>query len=203
MDGSGFTSGRMHSCSRPSKDIERLGLLKHIKTCAGSLNFRLRKPTNGALSKTPSNHAFGIAIDLNSDDGSLGESVAPVAPVFQKLWFVWGKSFADPMHFEVARFINHPRSVASAVKTRLAGAPLAFDTINFGGEVMAPLGQIDAALKLSYSPSVGQRVRGQGRGGSGGDRRRATGWWLGLRATDAIGRTGRASNGLRQRVQDR
>jgi len=53
-------------------DIEHLGLLHHIKTCGGALNFRLRKPTNGALSKLPSNHAFGIAIDLNEDDGSLG-----------------------------------------------------------------------------------------------------------------------------------
>jgi len=46
-------------------DIERLGLLKHIKTCAGSLNFRLRKPTSGVLSKLPSNHAFGIANRTN------------------------------------------------------------------------------------------------------------------------------------------
>src|SRR2546430_983402 len=44
-------------------DIERLGLLRHIKTCAGSFNTRLKKPTSGALSKEPSNHSFGIAID--------------------------------------------------------------------------------------------------------------------------------------------
>jgi D-alanyl-D-alanine carboxypeptidase len=94
------------------QDIERLNLLRHIKTCAGSLNFRLRKPTNGSLSKLPSNHAFGIAIDLNADDGSNGASVAPVAPVFEALGFKWGVSFNDPMHFEVEEFIEEPDPVS-------------------------------------------------------------------------------------------
>jgi hypothetical protein len=93
-------------------DIERLDLLKHIKTCAGSVNFRLRKPINGSLSKLPSNHAFGIAIDLNADDGSNGASVAPVAPVFEALGFTWGVAFNDPMHFEVEEFIENPDSVS-------------------------------------------------------------------------------------------
>lgn len=53
-------------------DIERLGLLHHIDSCAGSLNSRLKKPTKGGVSKEPSNHAFGIAIDLNAEDGSFG-----------------------------------------------------------------------------------------------------------------------------------
>jgi hypothetical protein len=100
-------------------DIERLGLMHHIKTCAGALNFRLRKPTSGALSKKPSNHAFGIAIDLNSDDGSLGASVAPVAPVFEALGFNWGIEFADPMHFEVELFIDEPDSVSGALAAHL------------------------------------------------------------------------------------
>lgn len=86
--------------------IETRGLLHHIKTCAGTLNPRLRKPTSGRLSKLPSNHAFGIAIDLNEDDPGFGDSVAPVAPIFQSLGFTWGKEFNDPMHFEVNRFLN-------------------------------------------------------------------------------------------------
>ncbi|MBB2961924.1 M15 family metallopeptidase [Methylobacterium sp. R2-1] len=93
-------------------DIEKLGLLHHITSCAGALNMRLRKPTSGGLSKLPSNHAFGIAIDLNSDDDRLGASVAPVAPVFEALGFHWGISFNDPMHFEVEEFIEDPDSVA-------------------------------------------------------------------------------------------
>lgn len=94
-------------------DIERLGLMQHIRSCAGSLNFRLRKPTNGSLSKLPSNHAFGIAIDLNADDGEIGASVKPVAPVFEALGFKWGISFDDPMHFEVEEFIDDPDSVSA------------------------------------------------------------------------------------------
>lgn len=86
--------------------IEAKGQLHHIKTCAGTLNPRLRKPTSGALSKLPSNHAFGIAIDLNEDDPGFGDSVAPVAPIFQSFGFRWGKAFNDPMHFEVNRFLS-------------------------------------------------------------------------------------------------
>jgi hypothetical protein len=85
--------------------IEARGLLHHVKTCAGTLNARLRKPTSGALSKLPSNHSFGIAIDLNENDPGFGDSIAPVAPIFQSLGFTWGKAFNDPMHFEVNRFI--------------------------------------------------------------------------------------------------
>jgi len=93
-------------------DLEKTDLLRFVKTCAGSVNFRLRKPTSGNLSKLPSNHAFGIAIDLNSDDGSLGASVTPVAPVFEAHGFLWGKAFNDPMHFEVEEFVDAPKSVA-------------------------------------------------------------------------------------------
>jgi hypothetical protein len=86
--------------------IEQRNLLQHVKTCAGTFNARLRKPTSGALSKLPSNHSFGIAIDLNEDDPGFGDSVAPLAPVFQSLGFTWGKEFNDPMHFEVNRFMS-------------------------------------------------------------------------------------------------
>jgi hypothetical protein len=83
------------------------------------LNFRLKKPTNGSLSKTPSNHAFGIAMDLNSDDGSLGASVAPVAPVFEAQGFKWGISFHDPMHFEVEEFIESPEAASPHLAAHL------------------------------------------------------------------------------------
>lgn len=86
--------------------IENQGLLHHVMTCAGTLNVRLRKPTSGALSKLPSSHAFGIAIDLNEDDPGFGDSVAPLAPIFESMGFTWGKAFNDPMHFEVNRFLS-------------------------------------------------------------------------------------------------
>ena len=57
------------------------------------------KPTSGKLRKLTSNHAFGISINLNADDGSLGALVAPVAVVFEEMGFKSGKAFGDPMHF--------------------------------------------------------------------------------------------------------
>ena len=130
-------------------DIERMGLLHHIKTCAGSLNMRLKKPTSGALSKQPSNHAFGIAIDLNSDDGSLGSSVAPVAPVFQANGFKWGISFNDPMHFEIESFIDNPKPVATQVKVvRSTGATLELGAFNFQGKVVADMALVRQVLRL-------------------------------------------------------
>jgi len=87
------------------KEIKAQDLLPTIKTFGGSLNFRLRRPTNGKLSKLPSNHAFGIAIDLNEDDGSNGGTVAPVAPILKKFGFLWGKSFSDPMHYEIEKLL--------------------------------------------------------------------------------------------------
>ncbi|MDM0009394.1 M15 family metallopeptidase [Variovorax sp. J22G73] len=120
---------------RSFEEIAQRGLLHHIKTCAGTLNKRLRKPVGGGLSKLPSNHAFGIAIDLNSDDGSMGGSVAPVAPIFQANGFIWGKSFNDPMHFEVNTFVSadslaakgveavQPQFIACGQKVHNRGAP--------------------------------------------------------------------------------
>ena len=96
------------------REIEAQGLLHHIKTCAGTWNKRLRKPIGGGFSELPSNHSFGIAIDLNSDDGSNGASVAPVAPILQAHGFTWGKSFNDPMHFEVNTFLSPGRTLALA-----------------------------------------------------------------------------------------
>ena len=86
--------------------IDERGQLNVIKTCAGTFNPRLRKPTSGVVSRLPSNHAFGIAIDLNEDDPGFGDSVAPVAPIFQAFGFAWGKSFNDSMHFEVNQFLS-------------------------------------------------------------------------------------------------
>jgi len=138
-------------------DIERLGLLHHIKTCAGALNFRLRKPTSGALSKLPSNHAFGIAIDLNADDGSLGASVAPVAPVFEALKFKWGKSFNDPMHLEVESFIDHPRTIVHDIAVVLDDR-----SIDFGGKNLMGNLVIDAS-KAGGLPGVSAERNGASR----------------------------------------
>jgi hypothetical protein len=143
-------------------DIERLGLLHHIKTCAGALNFRLRKPTSGALSKLPSNHAFGIAIDLNADDGSLGASVAPVAPIFEAFKFKWGKSFNDPMHFEVEGFIDHPRTIVHNVEVALDGRRIDLGATNLMGNLVIDSSRAVRLPGVSAEPSSGSKMKFRG-----------------------------------------
>lgn len=146
-------------------DIERLGLLRHIKTCAGSVNFRLRKPTSGALSKTPSNHSFGIAIDLNSDDGSLGATVAPVAPVFEAFDFKWGKSFNDPMHFEVERFLDHARPSVQDVSVVLNDKDVDLGAKNMMGNLVMDVAKSEALPGISVEHD-GSKISVKGPAGS-------------------------------------
>jgi hypothetical protein len=86
------------------EEVERRNLLSHIVEFGGGFEPRLRKPTDGSLSKLPSNHAFGLAIDINPNDGSNGGTAAPLEPVFTLHGFLWGQAFHDPMHFEVRAF---------------------------------------------------------------------------------------------------
>jgi hypothetical protein len=147
-------------------DIERLGLMHHIRTCQGALNYRLKKPTNGGLSKLPSNHAFGIAIDLNADDGSLGQSVAPVAPVFEAFKFKWGKSFNDPMHFEVRSFIDHPRSIIQDVTVILNDKTIDLGAANLMGNLVCRTSKIGALPDVSATMTKGSKTVFKGPAGT-------------------------------------
>ena len=58
-----------------------------------------------------SNHAFGLAIDLNSDTnqlGTRGDMDPRVVEIFQKWGFEWGGDWErpDPMHFELAQLLS-------------------------------------------------------------------------------------------------
>ncbi|MBK0393738.1 M15 family metallopeptidase [Ramlibacter algicola] len=89
-------------------DIEKRGLLHLVQKVSRGFHPRLRKPTDGSISHKPSNHAFGLAIDLNSDDGSNGGSTAPLHGIFEAHGFAWGNNFPspDPMHYEVVTFLD-------------------------------------------------------------------------------------------------
>ncbi len=89
-------------------EIEQVGLLDVIKEFNSVFSMRLRRPTSGVFSSLPSNHAFGIAIDINQGDGGNGITSAPLAPIFAKYGFVWGNNFTspDPMHYEVSQFYS-------------------------------------------------------------------------------------------------
>lgn len=58
-----------------------------------------------------SNHAFGLAIDFNSDTnmlGTQGDMDPRVVEIFEKWGFEWGGYWErpDPMHFELARLLS-------------------------------------------------------------------------------------------------
>lgn len=59
-----------------------------------------------------SNHAFGLALDLNvsgNQRGTVGEMDRSVVAIFEKWGFTWGGrwQYTDPMHFEMNRIV-HP-----------------------------------------------------------------------------------------------
>ena len=65
-----------------------------------------------------SNHAFGLAVDLNvpgNGRGTVGEMHRGVVAIFEKWGFAWGGrwSYTDPMHFELAQIVD-----AQAVSAR-------------------------------------------------------------------------------------
>jgi hypothetical protein len=147
------------------EDIEKLGLMKHIKTCAGAFFPRLRKPTSGKLSKLPSNHSFGIAIDLNADDGSNGGTVAPVAPVFEAHGFHWGKSFNDPMHFEVEKLIDEPKSSVQDIKVTTEDKNIDVDAKNIFGDLFINLKKLKNVPKVKTIKEDEKSVTVKGPGG--------------------------------------
>jgi hypothetical protein len=60
---------------------------------------------------TLSNHAFGLAIDLNVPEnqrGTPGQMNRQVVAVFQRWGFTWGGTwhYTDPMHFELSRIVR-------------------------------------------------------------------------------------------------
>jgi D-alanyl-D-alanine carboxypeptidase len=61
---------------------------------------------------TLSNHAFGLAFDVNvpeNERGTVGQINRQVVAIFQRWGFTWGGTwhFTDPMHFELNRIV-HP-----------------------------------------------------------------------------------------------
>lgn len=61
-----------------------------------------------------SNHAFGLAIDLNvaeNQRGTVGQMNRTVVQIFNKWGFTWGGTWAytDPMHFEINRLMAPSR----------------------------------------------------------------------------------------------
>lgn len=95
-------------------EIEAQGLKDRIISFEGSFNARLQRRKHGGAVHTPSNHAFGTALDINADFNGQGDepaqlgargSVRELVPIFERHGFRWGGLFPTPdgMHFEVAQ----------------------------------------------------------------------------------------------------
>jgi hypothetical protein len=79
---------------------------------AAGIDYKVRNATATAWrmirgGNTPSNHSWGVAIDMNTDVHSLGSKKTDMPPEFvaimKSLGFVWGGDWRgrpDPMHFE-------------------------------------------------------------------------------------------------------
>lgn len=87
-------------------EVVQRGLGKHVYQTAGCYYPRFIANTTRL-----SNHAFGMAIDINSREnqrGTVGQMHPEVVRIFEKWGFAWGGhwSWTDPMHFELARIVS-------------------------------------------------------------------------------------------------
>jgi hypothetical protein len=87
-------------------DVIAQGLQKYVYQTAGCYNARFI-----AGSTRLSNHAFGMAIDINSAEngrGGRGQMNPSVVKIFEKWGFAWGGTwkYTDPMHFELVRIVK-------------------------------------------------------------------------------------------------
>jgi hypothetical protein len=119
------------------QEIESKGLARLILTYDGTYNPR---PIRG--STRISNHALGLAIDLNAGYNGLGHEPAigkgtllTLVPIFEKWGFGWGGDYrrrSDPMHFEVLKIVPVGAAATQTIKpTPAAPAPAPEPTDRF------------------------------------------------------------------------
>jgi len=88
------------------QEVADRGLASTIHTYNGCYNPRFIAGTH-----TLSNHAFGLAIDIDAatnQRGTRGTMNPAVVQIFEKWGFTWGGTwhYTDPMHFEMNRIVN-------------------------------------------------------------------------------------------------
>ena len=86
-------------------EVVAQGLASTIHTYDGCYNPRFIPGTH-----VISNHAFGLAIDINASEnerGTVGQMSRAVVQIFQRWGFTWGGDwhYTDPMHFEMNRIV--------------------------------------------------------------------------------------------------
>ena len=88
------------------REVQERGLASKIYQTAGCYYPRFIANTTSL-----SNHAFGIAIDINSGQnqrGTVGQMDRTVVSIFEKWGFGWGGHwrYTDPMHFEMNALVS-------------------------------------------------------------------------------------------------
>ena len=88
------------------REVQERGLASKVYQTAGCYNSRFIAGTTSL-----SNHAFGIAIDINSvqnQRGTVGQMDRTVVSIFEKWGFGWGGHwrYTDPMHFEMNALVS-------------------------------------------------------------------------------------------------
>ncbi len=107
---------------------EEAGLLKYLKSFAGTFASRMIRGSHTNLS----NHAFGSAFDINAAWNGLGHqpsagegTVLPLVPLANAHGFFWGGHYSnrlDGMHFELAVLDMFPAENHQAVAAAAASA---------------------------------------------------------------------------------
>ncbi|WGL52637.1 M15 family metallopeptidase [Nocardioides sp. BP30] len=87
-------------------EVQARGLAGTIHSTAGCYYPRFIAGTSSL-----SNHAFGLAIDINAPEnerGTSGQMNRQVVQIFQKWGFTWGGTwhYTDPMHFEMNKIVT-------------------------------------------------------------------------------------------------
>lgn len=97
-----FCNRLMHAPLKQAfENIVTRGLVKQVKSYDGCFNIR-----NVRGGTSLSNHAYGLAIDINADTnplGEVGDMSKELVACFKDAGFVWGGDFhsrKDPMHME-------------------------------------------------------------------------------------------------------
>lgn len=119
--------GGVYQLQKAFEEIEARGLKHLILSFAGSFYPRMIRGST----RTPSEHSFATALDINAGWNGLSRTPAPVGamgtviplvPIFEKWGFRWGGYFSrrDGMHFELARLIPAPVAASPVAASPVA-----------------------------------------------------------------------------------
>lgn len=107
-------------------ESERRGYINlHDGWCWGGA-CRAIKTSSGTLTQTPSNHSWGIALDLNAPENVFGGSTHTIPVAMARLWnqygFRWGGDYSgtkDWMHYEFMGTPDDARQMTERARAEL------------------------------------------------------------------------------------